>query len=125
MGDESEQDTQSKVDSLAKQVKDYKLPAFTSSFTGLGKSKRPAPDDGGDEAGPSIRPRHDHGGATEQLETWGYTVVQDVFETDRGTWELMSKVNHFSVHDLALTIVFSYHLMSAQCIDGAIQTRQN
>jgi hypothetical protein len=59
----SGQDTQSKVNFLAKDVKDYTLPVFT------GKSKCPTPNDGGDEPGPSICPKCGRGGATEQLET--------------------------------------------------------
>jgi serine/threonine protein kinase len=56
----------------------------------------------------SAHQKRGNGGAVEQLEGCGYEVVPDVFETDGGTWESITKVqlrNHFSIHDVALTIV--------------------
>ena len=64
--------------------------------------------------------RVNNGGAIEQLQASEYEVVLDVLETDGGTWELIDDLqgatprymntkvqhgSHFSIHDVALTIV--------------------
>ncbi|KAH9160311.1 kinase-like domain-containing protein [Lactarius sanguifluus] len=79
--DESENgDTAAKVKKFAISVKlfgkDHVLPRFT------GKSKRTTGDDGENQSGD----------AAEQLEACGYQVVPDIFEAERGTWELISKL---------------------------------
>jgi hypothetical protein len=100
LGDGSESDTQTEVDELKKAVdklgRENQLPTFTSK-----KSKRPTDDDGTNEGPSTHRRKGNDGGATEQLETCGYEVVPDILETDGGTWELISKVQHtFSIHDV-------------------------
>jgi hypothetical protein len=100
LDDGSESDTERKANELKESIdklgREHQLPAFTEK-----KNKRPTKDDGRKE-GPS--PQHqkgNDGGAAEQLETCGYEVVPDVLETDGGTWELISKVQHtFSIHDV-------------------------
>jgi hypothetical protein len=107
LNDESEnEDTAREVKDLTASVtkvsKEHKLPTFT------GKTERPTNNDGGNRTGPNVRPKGDDGGANEQLEACGYEVVPDVFETDGGTWELISKVQHqtyFFIHGVALIIV--------------------
>ena len=87
LDDESEDDTEQRVKDLRSTVnaarKKHKLPTFT------GKTK-----DGEDQTEPNVRRKGDDGGANEQLEACGYEVVPDVLETDGGTWELISKVQH-------------------------------
>jgi hypothetical protein len=74
---------------------EHQLPTFTSK-----KNKRPT-DDGRNEGPSAYHQKGDDGGVTEQLETCGYEVVPDVLETDSGTWELISRVQHtFSIHDV-------------------------
>jgi hypothetical protein len=70
------------------------------------RKRRATHDSDGENQHSAHRKRGD-GGAVEQLEGCGYEVVPDVFETDGGTWESITKVqhrNHFSIHDVALTI---------------------
>jgi len=88
LNDESENgDTNRKVEHLKASVhearKVHKLPTFT------GKTKREE-----DQIEPNVRRKGKDGGAIEQLEACGYEVVPDVLETDDGTWELISKVQH-------------------------------
>ena len=87
LDDESEDDTEQRVKDLRSTVnaarKKHKLPTFT------GKTK-----DWEDQTEPNVRRKGDDGGANEQLEACGYEVVPDVLETDGGTWELISKVQH-------------------------------
>ncbi|KAH8979252.1 hypothetical protein EDB92DRAFT_2118863 [Lactarius akahatsu] len=103
--DESENgDTAAKVKKFAASVTKFSKDNILTAFTG--PSKRTTSDDGENQSGRNVRQK---GGAAEQLEACGYQEVPDIFEAERGTWELISKVqdtrNHFSVHDAALTVV--------------------
>ena len=93
MNDESEnEDTAREVKNITAGVnkvsREHMLPTFTSN------TKCPASNDGGIQTGPNVRRKGNDGGAIEQLEACGYEVVPDVLETDDGTWELISKVQH-------------------------------
>ena len=120
-------DTTEKVKELTTDLDQLGKDNNLSGFTGKTKTKRLPGNYGRNQPGTSVHGSGGGGGAAEQLETCGYEVVPDVFETDGGTWELISKVqhrNHFSIHDVALTILScSYHLTSARCIDGAIRIK--
>ena len=100
LDDGSKSDTQREVDELKESVdklaKENRLPTFTSK-----KTKRPTYDDGRNEGSSARRRKGNDRGPTEQLETCGYEMVSDVLETDGGTWELISKVQHtFSIYDV-------------------------
>lgn len=122
-----DEDTRQKVRKLAESVKRLGLPMFPSKAS----LKRLLSDDDseGTQSGPtSVHRESSDGGVVEQLKLCGFKVVPDVFETDGGTWELLDKVqdrNYFSIHDVALTLLCSYRLTFARCIDAATQTRLN
>ncbi|KAH9003154.1 kinase-like domain-containing protein [Lactarius hatsudake] len=108
LADESDSgDTGTKVKKLATAVDNFRkkhgLPMF------IGKAKRTANDDEETQPERNVRQNVGDGGATDQLEAFGYEVVPDILETEGGTWELIDKVQHtrihFSIHDAALTIV--------------------
>jgi hypothetical protein len=84
-GDEA---TKAEVDKLMKTFNkiDPKLPTFT------GKSNQSTGHDGENQPGSSARRRGNDARQVDQLEACGYEVVEDVLETDGGTWELLSKV---------------------------------
>jgi hypothetical protein len=95
LNEESEnEDTAREVKNLSASVtkasKENMLPTFT------GKTERPTNNDGGNRTGSNVCRKGDDGGAIEQLESCGYEVVPDVLETDGGTWELISKVQHLN-----------------------------
>jgi hypothetical protein len=90
LNDEGEdEDTERRVEGLRSTIdkasEKHELPTFT------GKTKG-----GEDQTEPNIRRKGDDGGANEQLEACGYEVVPDVLETNGGTWELISKVQHWN-----------------------------
>ncbi|KAF8258396.1 kinase-like domain-containing protein [Lactarius quietus] len=85
-----EEDTDSQVEKLKRSVQQfmadyYNLPAFTI------KTKHPASNHEEDRSESNSRPRAKDDAPVEQLEASGYKVVPTVFETDGGTWELISK----------------------------------
>lgn len=65
---------------------EQKLPTFT------GKTNHTTGRDKENQPGPSTRRKGNAGHQVDQLESCGYEVVDDVLETDGGTWELLSKV---------------------------------
>ena len=64
-----------------------KLPTFTG-----GKTNHSTGHDRENQPGPSESRKGNDARQVDQLEACGYEVVEDVLETDGGTWELLSKV---------------------------------
>ena len=100
LDDGSESDAEREVDELTKSIdelsREHQLPTFTGKTT-----KGPTDGDGRNKGPSAHHGKGSDGGATEQLETCGYEVVPDVLDTDGGTWELISKVQHtFSINDV-------------------------
>ncbi|KAH9080330.1 kinase-like domain-containing protein [Lactarius deliciosus] len=80
-------DTAVKVKKFAASVTKFSKDNILTAFTG--PSKRTTGDDGENQSGRNVRQK---GGAAEQLEACGYQEVPDIFEAERGTWELISKL---------------------------------
>ncbi|KAH8976881.1 hypothetical protein EDB86DRAFT_2864191, partial [Lactarius hatsudake] len=86
--DESENgDTAAKVKKFAASVTKFSKDNILTAFTG--PSKRTTGDGGENQSGRNVCQK---GGAAEQLEACGYQEVPDMFEAERGTWELISKL---------------------------------
>ncbi|KAH8987166.1 kinase-like domain-containing protein [Lactarius akahatsu] len=85
---ENDDDTRRRVKELTAGI--YKLSQEHSMPTFADKTKCTGSDDGENQSGPSTCPKGDARGTNEQLEACGYKVIPVVFETDGGTWELIS-----------------------------------